>query len=360
MLASLVVTALIGVIVVLFQLDEFGLRALATGIATTAASGLMVRLSVIHNKSKTKPAGIVGMAVVVLTFILVIPLIWWQPEGGMAREIHDNLWMMAAWIFLAGLGATCCLLIRQFHELRMASLFGLAISLVAFIQLALGTWLPDPDSPESSSLNGDERWFQAALATTFFGVVAAACVPRVQLRYWPSLGIFAAIVAWGFTTYAVFWQTSQNVGETVVAISTSIAVLAAYINLILFIPLSPESEWVRILALCTALLTLIGGDFLIVHGIWNFQEYPWHDWVGRITAATGIVLACDTVGLFVLGVINRYSDTKENLGDIEELTLTCPRCSIQQQIKVGTSHCSHCDLEFFIQIKDDSRKLRCS
>ncbi len=354
MLASLALTAILGVVVVLFQWEKSGMRALSTAFTTTVASALMAGLAAVHNHEQTKRAGLFGMIVVVVTYILVLPLIWWRPEERIAEEIYTGMAQMAIWIFLVGGAAFLCLLMMLVKELRQASYVALGLCLVAFLQLVLGTWLPDPEFPERFALQ-DERWFWAALATAVFGTLAVAGIPRIRSRYWPALGILAAVVGWSAATYVIFWESHQNVSETIITISSSIAALVAYINLILFLPLLIRSEWVRTIAIGTVFLMGIGVDFLIIHNIWDWPEYPWHDWVERITAAASIVASCSTVGLLVLAIIQRFSNLEGKRSAFQELTLTCPRCETQQTVEIGKSMCSHCQLEFFIQVHENQK-----
>src|SRR3990172_5249108 len=81
MLWSLGLAAATGVLAVLFQGGDLVWRVVGTGIATAAACGLLIPTSVLIDRERTRAGGLLGMAVVILEFLLALGLIWELLQG---------------------------------------------------------------------------------------------------------------------------------------------------------------------------------------------------------------------------------------------------------------------------------------
>jgi hypothetical protein len=81
LLGSLALAAAAGVLAVLFANDVV-LRVMGTGFVTAGAALVMLPLSKWVDRKEKRPAGLFGLAAVVIEFILVLMLIW---------EVHDVL-----------------------------------------------------------------------------------------------------------------------------------------------------------------------------------------------------------------------------------------------------------------------------
>ena len=76
MLWSLGFAAVTGVAAVLFGGGGLIARVIGTGVATAAACGLMLPVAKLIDRAKTRPAGLLGMAVVCAEFLRALMLIW--------------------------------------------------------------------------------------------------------------------------------------------------------------------------------------------------------------------------------------------------------------------------------------------
>lgn len=76
MLWSLGFAAVTGVAAVLFGGGDLIARVIGTGVATAAACGLMLPVAKLIDRAKTRPAGLLGMAVVCAEFLRALMLIW--------------------------------------------------------------------------------------------------------------------------------------------------------------------------------------------------------------------------------------------------------------------------------------------
>ena len=76
MLWMLVLAGVIGVATVLTaSYDTLG-RVAGTVIATAIVAGVLWPLSVLADREKSQPAGLLGMVAALVVYLLVIPLIW--------------------------------------------------------------------------------------------------------------------------------------------------------------------------------------------------------------------------------------------------------------------------------------------
>ena len=76
MLWSLALAAVCGVLAVLFSGHETAWRVVGTMVMTAVAAGLMMWMSVLSEKPRTREAGFLGMSVVVAEWVLGEFLIW--------------------------------------------------------------------------------------------------------------------------------------------------------------------------------------------------------------------------------------------------------------------------------------------
>lgn len=81
MLWSLGLSAVTGVLAVLFQAGDLVWRVVGTGFTTAVACGLMLPASTLIDQEKSRPAGLLGMAGVILEFLMAMILIWEAPRN---------------------------------------------------------------------------------------------------------------------------------------------------------------------------------------------------------------------------------------------------------------------------------------
>lgn len=348
MLASLAATALLGAYLVLFHPDESAIRAMVTALATTAASGAMVGLTRLVDRPWSRPAGVFGVGVVVVEYLLILGLIWWEnAAGSLPFDVRRSLWLTIGWVLCGSLPAAGFLLLRARLDRRRLADVGLVLCGIFFLQLMIGTWKEYPDSTRL----GDERWIDAGWFTALFGATLLACLPRLRDRLWPGLGVLASLIAWAAGTYGSFQEPVSEITETVLTIGGMLAALTAYLNLFAFLSLEGGWKWLRPVAFAFTTLAALGFAALVVRNIWTDADFE-PEWLARATAASAIVAGCATVAMTVLLAIARYGEGREEVRDapFREIALTCPRCGSEETLPVGNSVCSRCALEFSIHL----------
>ena len=80
MLWSLAFAAVTGVVAVLTQGGTLLWRLIGTGITTAVACGLLLPASALIDREKTRSGGLLGMAAVIVEFLMALSLIWEAPQ----------------------------------------------------------------------------------------------------------------------------------------------------------------------------------------------------------------------------------------------------------------------------------------
>ena len=147
--------------------------------------------------------------------------------------------------------------------------------------------------------------------------------------------------------------TQSQLGESVFALITTLAVVVAYVNLCSLPSLSAGQELVRVITYAMAVLTAVLTDWLILHAIYfENTNGGFNDFLGRLAAAAGIVTACGTVAVMILAKLNRKHLTAEPTAASAwlDMDIVCPACERRQRIPLGASKCCECRLPFSIRV----------
>jgi hypothetical protein len=244
---------------------------------------------------------------------------------------------------LAPVALVAMALLRATHvpATRLAGRVGVLICCAEAAVLLIAIWGPP----------AHDRWYATAAATAAFGAVIVASLVGVGTttglrRILPIIAILAATIAFVITLVAIWKQLR---GESVVySVVVTLAVLLAYANVVLAIPLPRTQEWVRVITLLAVTIT----GACIVAAI-HLKSDPLNDMAERAGAAAGIVGGCGTLALAVLARLNRrveFSPTE--VTELKELNIVCPLCRKRQTVALGESSCTACGLLFHLRIEE--------
>lgn len=339
LLASLAFSAVAGVLAVLTGGREIVLRVVGTGVVAAIASGLMFALSLLIDKDRSRPAGLLGMVAVVSSFLIGLILIWNDGSDSM-------LWLIT---LLLVLGATPPLMFftRAISAERgkWAGIVGLSGSGIAVVLFLGAIW---GDAAGGSHWTVSEELAASAWAASAFGALAAGSLAGVGVdrRWWRWIGV-AASAAGCTMAFIGIWKNLHDGGLAFAAI-TGIAVIIAHANLVLLSPLTPGQLWVRWGTIAAVILTSLLVDLIALKGDGASEN----DLVSRAAAATAIAAGCGTLALLVLARLNRKIATRSVPAGVKELTLICPWCQRKQALPLGASSCSGCKLKFQITVEE--------
>ncbi|MHC4785515.1 MAG: hypothetical protein ACYTE6_06075, partial [Planctomycetota bacterium] len=141
LLGSLALAAVAGVLAVLFANDVV-LRVMATGFLTAGAALVMLPLSKWVDRKEKRPAGLFGLAAVVIEFILVLMLIWEVHDVLPGQRDWEQLWMTVGSVAAASVGGMLFLAAAGRRDARVAGVAGLAVTLAFFVVALIGSWAP--------------------------------------------------------------------------------------------------------------------------------------------------------------------------------------------------------------------------
>lgn len=92
--------------------------------------------------------------------------------------------------------------------------------------------------------------------------------------------------------------------------------------------------------------------------LWDWVDLgyggAWRDWWERMTGVLAILAACGTVVTPILALIEKLQRkaSVESLPMKVWVTLTCPRCKTQQQLRTGPAKCTSCGLRITVEVQE--------
>lgn len=317
-------------------------RVVGTAITTAVAAGLMMALSMMADREKARDAALLGMGAVVSQFLLVLALIWlprWAVDD-------DHLALTVLWIFLVTPPAMMFLRLGKQPNARRASLVGLALAGAVLLLLLIATWAFDYGYPWWG-IREDLSGTAGIIAAYGFLCCAALAGIETQRYWWRWAGVGASILAAGIAITAIWLDLNDRNGvfETI----TSIAVLVAICNLLMFVPLLPNQKWLRTAtilaaAACAGFIDLIA--LLKTSGTYD------DDIFARLAGASGILAACGCLALAVLARLNLRLDRRPVLSEIRQCTIICPGCGKKHVADTGASACPTCGLIAHVKFEE--------
>lgn len=318
--------------------DDVMIRVMLTGFITALAVGLTFPLSLLIDRSRTRPAGLFGVSVVVIEFILALLLIWMSTWLSWRREhqLALTMWTVA----MVGVFILLYLLAVRAKRGRTAGFVGIATAGIALIACMLGNWLPGRPWQHN-------EWWETGWTIGGFGLLGALTLlgfGRGDTKHWRWLGV-AATVGAIVTMFLEIWRGTGSI--KVFSLMMSAGMVIALANLIYLLSLKSGQKWVRLATLGSAVTTAVLINVLVIT---DFDVAE--DTLLRIVAAAGIVTACGTLALVVLAVFNRRSDAEFRTAKMMAMTVFCPRCNRKQSIPLGRSACPGCGLRIEIRIEE--------
>ena len=361
---SLALTAVAGVFGVLVQGGEIVLRVFLTGLIAALACFLMMPISGMIDREKSRSAGLLGTAWVIGEFGLALLLIWRIPNQLFGAHWEEDLAFTVVFSSLATLALMGLLRLRHEPYSRAACRPGIPVTVVAFAAFMVATWLPDILAPycvptPSRSVTYyayglPELLWATAAAIAIFGGLPVLCLIGLgagEARRWRWAGVAASVAAGIMWLFGIWTGVGSRPGTVVFCVLASLAASVAYVNLLLMCPLHPSQKWVRQGTIGAGLLA--AGLIDLMAASEELFSIPLADGLaGRLAGAAGILTACGTIALLVLLRINRGVDYEPISLDTAGIDLTCPRCRKRQTVRMGQSSCAACGLRISIRVEE--------
>jgi hypothetical protein len=342
MLVSLAFSALAGASAVLMAGQDVVWRVVGTGMIAAVGSGLMLVLSLLMDKERSRAAGLLGMVTVVAAFLIGLLLIW------DLKFIFHGDWAIALTLLLIlGAAPPAMLFLRIMYADggKWAGIVGLTGCAIGFALLLGAIWYGDISGRYGSIA---EDLASSAWVVSLFGALAAGSLAGlgVNVRWWRWIGVVASAAA-AIMALVGIWEHLQNGGAAFAAV-TGVAVIVAHANLAYLCKLTAGQQWIRWGTVAAVIVTSLLLDVVV------FQDYQGggSDYVARSAGAAAIAAGCGTLALLILARLNRKISTRTLPTGVKELTLVCPWCQRKQALPLGSSSCGGCGLKFRIAIEE--------
>lgn len=346
MLLSLALSAVAGALAVLTSERDVVWRVVGTGIVTALAAGFLLPLSLLLDREKSRPSGLLGMAVVVLAFLLTLGLMWGVGSifGPGSTSAGDAMAFTLLALLFAAPPAMLFLRLVWTEQGRVAGWVGLGASTAAFVAMLVGSWL------NGNFLSGSsERWWGTAAVIGLYGGLTTASAFGVGGR-WRVLRLAGvAISGCGLVIGLIGVWRDVHEGSLIAVAATCAAVVLAHANLAMLCPLVGGQRWVRVITVGAVAVTAA----LIFASAWS-KEHDNLDWeiAGRGAGAAGIIAGCGSLALLILARLNRRMDSPAAPQTISRVTLVCPWCGRKQDMPLGDSNCGGCGLKFKLAVEE--------
>jgi len=351
MLWSLGLAAATGVLAVLFQGGDLVWRVVGTGLATAAACGLLVPTSLLIDRERTRPAGLLGMAVVIFEYLLALGLTWQLLQAFLSRVniANPETKCLLTMVFI---GLATPIIMRAIQVQRstpdhVAAVFSTAATVAVLILFLIATWWP------TSSFRNEEWWATGRTVLLFAALTAISLLrfSRHTPRPWRWLGIGGDLVACLMWLVEIWDPRGSDLVFVIFCGFLAMGCVVAHANMCLDPNLRPTQRWVRQGTILFAAITAILIVLIIAKD--KFRNIPIDaDLLGRFAAAAGIVAGCGTLALLVLARMNRKVDAEPESYELSEVRLVCPRCRRKQSLPTGDSTCPSCGLRISIRVEE--------
>jgi hypothetical protein len=342
MLVSLAFSALAGASAVLMAGQDVVWRVVGTGMIAAVGSGLMLVLSLLMDKERSRPAGLLGMVAVVAAFLIGLLLIW-----DLKFIFHADwaIGLTLLLIFGAAPPAMLFLRVRFADGGKWAGIIGLTGCGIGFALLLGAIWYGDISGRYGSVA---EDLAGSAWVVSLFGALAAGSLAGLGLhaRWWRWIGVVASAVA-AIMALVGIWELLQS-GSAAFAAVTGVAVIMAHANLAFLCNLTPGQQWVRWGTVAAVIVT----SLLLDVGIFHDYQGAGSDYVARGAGAAAIAAGCGTLALLILARLNRKMSTRTLPAGVKEVTVICPWCQRKQALPLGLSRCGGCGLKFRIAVEE--------
>jgi hypothetical protein len=340
LLLSLAVAAVVGAASVLFLPADDVWRIFGTGILTAAGCGILLPVSLLTDKPKSRSAGLLGMAVVLLEYLLGLSLIWGSATNW-SDSLLEQLAFAALFLPAVGLPAVALMRIAGTHIGRWAGRIGVWLMAVEFILLMLAVrmdWLQSSDDRGPATAGVCAIFFPLLIMS----LAGLGAVPGALWR-WPAIALSVISLA---VSLAGIWRSVPD-HPGAFALLVTIPTVLAYFNLAMLCPLKRGQIWVRWVAVVSVVATAVCVDFgVFLDAAQNGELFA------RLAAATGIIAGCATLALAILAALNRKLERPTiTLDNVHSLDVICPLCRKKQKITTGGASCAECGLRIVVNLE---------
>ena len=344
MLGSLAVAAGLGALAVLFVRNEAVWRIIGTGLVTAGAAALLLPISLLADKAKSRRSGLLAIGFVLVEYFLWLILIWDIPRM-LGIEI-EPVGLTALLLPSVAIPAIALLRMTATPATRIAGGVGVGMAALELIVLLVAIW-------GERLFSGSSQWYQTAGTTAiFFPMIIASLVGAGthDRRWWRWIGVVTGAAALCVSIAGIWREHDDHVAPYTILVT--LAATFAYANLLVQCPLKPGQAWLRWTTLLSVLITAACIDSSIILEK-TMDRRDAGDVLNRISAAAGIIAGCGTLAMLILAALNRkLQPAPVAIASVDTLTIICPLCQKKQLIKTGGATCIACGLRIVIRLEE--------
>lgn len=347
MLWSLAFAAVTGVAAVLFGGGYIIARVIGTGVVTAVACGVMLPMAALIDRAKTRPVGLLGMAMVCAEFLMALMLIWDVDKLLLGPGAEDQVSETMVILGLSVLAAMGMMPLLPKPRTVVAARTGLIVLAATAVVFLLATWEPWSDFRE-------QKCWESGVAILPLGLLAAVALGGFGYdkgRHWRWVGVLASAAALALALTGIWVGAGSDLWFVVLCVLISTAIVVAHANLALNTPLTPSQRWILAVAIGATVVTGVLFDVMIAEEKLA-QSHFLSNSFDRILAATAIVASCGSLALCVLARMNRRVEFEPVMAELVGVVIVCPRCRRKQQVHVGGAVCSGCGLRITISVEE--------
>ncbi len=314
------------------------------GTAFVCAVGLALAMPASRSldDEKSRPGGLVSLTSIVIGFVLAASAIWVELFVGWRWQ--ERFAFTAFVVTAAGMTAGVLLPRATAPKSRYAALGGLLTDVLAAVLFLIAIW----------SSSGDE-YAQTGGFLLGSGVLGSVCLIGLgsdspAWRWlWRWLGVAGAAAGLVLGFLGVWYVHTHDPTWYIVAMSAALVV--AYTNVLVRLPLGANSSLVRLGAIGSlgAAGALLSTMSFITSG---FNTNP-DELLIKITGACAVGAACAAMSVVILYRLNRrLPSVKENLTHVTAVVVICPHCDRKHSAAMGESACPGCGLVFTLKVHE--------
>ena len=345
MLAALALAAVAGVLALFTPGTDLAWRVAGSAIAASIACGLMMPMSIMAEKAATRAAGLLGMWICVIEFVLGTGLVWSSSFGS---SVSESIALVALMLALCGLVAVALLRALNAEGWRVTAIAGSIGMAAAFCVLAMASV---SEGVHLFSSRADMLW-PTGWCVAIAALLAAFCLVGVSRRDrqpWRWVGVAGTIAGLAVSIWGILNNTNGDpvwvLGPDLAALCVAHAIVCRQLSF---------KGWQRGVQITAIIATVATSGMVVAAAHFEHTDGRSEEFT-RFAVAMGIIAGSATMALPVFKRMNRKIDIElRPAANIKNITLVCPRCEKKQVIPVGGAMCAGCKLYVKVEVRMSS------
>ncbi|MFG0248817.1 MAG: hypothetical protein ACF8OB_08010 [Phycisphaeraceae bacterium JB051] len=346
LLATLAIAAIGGAFGIIFGGDRLTWQIIGSAVTVSMGCLFYQISSGLSRVDNFHRAGLLGMGLTAVEFLLCLFLIWFVDADIFENDIWEVCGFMSLTLPITGLLAMLALYLQRKEGVNLSGHVLLAVSVVTQMMLLIAAI--NTSYRMRSTFGGYSDWWETAWAFLGYGLLGVLILAG-RFRLHKLVGLIATLSSYMILLIVIWIGGGKD--PTWFALATIIAILYAHGNVIWLLAMQHGGQAitrmvVQGMAVATGLFVQLAAMDLFAKGS--------AEGLARLAGACAFMTICGTFALLVIHGTNRRRTRHRTREESElvyrELSLTCPHCQTQQTLPIGESHCRVCRMAFQIKL----------